>query len=398
MYSITYLIARLYPDASLEEKQRLADTCWNKGREYYDRTWSVTKDDLSKEEVQLNLVMTLFKLQFRPSGIIQSITQSLEVWSVGTIVFSDLSDRESAFYERYYTFLGFLHFDQLSIDQQIFLLGERLLPLACVWEVPIYANVQQYFVGTTSISLLQEHALTFATAIALNPTILSTPGRVQRTVGDWVRVFNQYEGKTPEGRVDEFMETNMEVSRLTEEEKKAVYSIVTLYYGLITGIIYKEIKGEDFLRGTQRVPPVTDKRTSDYYLELLLESDEPQFKAWLEDNGNVVEWIITTRKDNNFINHLFYIVAQRAVLEDEVQLQNLLGFLESMKNAGWSLGADLLYFDEKDGQFHWNPDMVQALKEEVEYLAEQRQSDKPSLDTTRGKPADLAAGIKELTK
>ena len=89
------------------------------------------------------------------------------------------------------------------------------------------------------------------------------------------------------------MENNMEVSRLDEIGKKVLNKILTLYYGLRGGFIWRELKAEDIIIPLDRKEPVF-KAEGEYYLEELLETDGEQFSNWLSDWENTALWIVTT--------------------------------------------------------------------------------------------------------
>ncbi len=51
-------------------------------------------------------------------------------------------------------------------------------------------------------------------------------------------------------------------------------------------------------------------------------------------------------------------------LENEKQVMPMLEFIHALQTpvTGLELGGDLAYLDEKDGKFHWNKEVIDALK------------------------------------
>ena len=200
MFSIPYLIAQLYPNKNLEEQQRLVDACLNNGKEYYARSWNLDLEDLKTEAVKLNLIKVLHRKQTQSWGIVQEIMSSLEQWSDGTLIFKEFSDEDNLFYKRFYTFLGFLNFAELSTDSQIFLLRTRFLLLAIVWGVPIYTNVQEYFTKFISVKINKEDSILFSKSISNNITPLSVEGKPSHTIQEWVVLFDEFFGSSFENK------------------------------------------------------------------------------------------------------------------------------------------------------------------------------------------------------
>ena len=68
-----------------------------------------------------------------------------------------------------------------------------------------------------------------------NETPLGLPEKGAKTIGEWMVIFDEFEGSSIPTRVDEFMNDKMEIQRLNEDEKKILYKIITLYWGLRGG-------------------------------------------------------------------------------------------------------------------------------------------------------------------
>lgn len=370
MFSIPYIIAQLYPKRTIEDQQKLVDRCFELER-YYEDLWDVEREDLANLDVQLRLARTLFDSQTDEAGIVLTIMDSLEEWSKeNTLLFPDLPEEAQFFYEHYYGFIGFVHFDSLGMRHQSYLLRSRFLWLACIWDVPVYSNVQHYFEQFVSVASMKEDARMFAASVAANDMPVGTEGKTVHTIGEWIVLFNTFVGTSLdnlEGKVDDFMETSVEASRLDDAVKLMLNKILTVYYSLRTGMIWREIKDEVPV-GYVRKETKEKKTRDEYYLELLAQLEPERFGVWLSDWNDTLTWLIASGKDHDFMNQFFYILTQQVDLKNEKQSGNVLELVNGLQQNGWSLGKDLLVFNEKEGGFQWNQDVVNALKEEVEEL------------------------------
>lgn len=377
MYSIAYLIAQLYPEKSLEEQQKLADRCLALS-DYGEDTWrDVKREDLWNKDVQLRLVQTLYELQIGERGVVTSIMDSLEQWSdEQAIMFADASDEDQLFYELYYTFIGFSNFDVLGPKRQMYLLRDRFLVIAASWDLPLYTNVQDYFKNFATVVSMSEDGKIFTVSIRANDTLLGTEGKVMHTVGEWTKLFTEFVEKAPPGHMDiavnDFIESDLEASRLDSPVKEMLYKIITLYHGCRTGLIWSELKDDETPPpGFSRKEKKEHKTADEYYLELLSAMNKEQFDYWFRDWQKLGLRLVETGKDDNYLNQLFYILTRKVDLNNQKQVDNLMGLFEGLRGFGWQLGADLLYFNEKDGKFNWNKEVVNALSEEVEELKKQ---------------------------
>ena len=401
MFSIPYLIAQLYPRKSQSELAALAEQCATMSADYDTKGWLLVKrEDLSQTTTQLNLARTLWQLQFAYHGVAEEILRSLELWSDDrTIVFFDFEPETQEFYERYFAFLGFTVIGNLPAETIVKLLGTRFLVIAAAWDIPIYDNLSDYFARYTNVYGLHRDALYLAVAMEQNRTLVGESGKSQQTVAQWISGFNDFFGTSFADKVDEFSVDNVDTNRLGTDIQYVLNKILTVYYGLQAGFIWRDIT--DVVPAGYERGEVSQGDADEEYLKLFAQFDAPGVQEWLESFRDVVQWLWFTKKDEVYVNRLFYLLTQKADLSDDKQVEGLTDFIETVQAAGWSLGADLLYFDETDGAFHWNPDIVQALKEEVEYLEEQKKfgaaAGKAASADLGVPPADLAAGIKELT-
>ena len=149
MFSLDFILAQLYPYKKLEDLQKILDDDFRDPMLYpeYDTwTWKeVKQEDLSALEVQIRLIKTLFSTQYLYDGTVQLIMDSFEKWSKsGTIVFEGVTPDDQLFLERYYCFLGWLHFAHITYARKLYLLESRFLPLAIVWDIPVYSNTVPY--------------------------------------------------------------------------------------------------------------------------------------------------------------------------------------------------------------------------------------------------------------
>src|SRR3989339_347632 len=231
MFSLDFILAQLYPYKKLEDLQKILDDDFRDPMLYpeYDTwTWKeVKQEDLSALEVQIRLIKTLFSTQYLYDGTVQLIMDSFEKWSKsGTIVFEGVTPDGQLFLERYYCFLGWLHFAHITYARKLYLLESRFLPLAIVWDIPVYSNTQDYFAQYIYVDGLREDSTVFADAMGRNETPLGLPEKGAKTIGEWMVIFDEFEGSSIPTRVDEFMNDKMEIQRLNEDEKKILYKII----------------------------------------------------------------------------------------------------------------------------------------------------------------------------
>lgn len=366
MFSLPYIVTRLFPDKTPEEQQGIVDTCEFGARNFYNVTWKdVKKENLTDSQVQIDLVRTLYDSQNSYSGDIEEILRSLEKWSGGLLIF-DFADKDvNRFYQQWYCFTGFFHFANLERKRQLFLLSSRFVIMAAAWDIPLYANVQAYFARYAYVAGLEQDAEMFSTILETNDDIpIGDDGKSLYTVGEWIDMMMDTPVEDADVLVDYFMQTDMRVQRLEEDDKKVLYKILTVYYALKTGAIWREIDDGAEVSGFE--PKTTnDKKTADeYYLQLLEEANEEQLTIWLNDWREVGLWILNSGKDLDFLNRLFYVLTEKVDLANEKQVMPMLEFIHALQTpiTGLEFGGDLAYMDEKDGTFHWNKEVVDALK------------------------------------
>lgn len=366
MFSLPYIVTRLYPDKTPEKQQAIVDACEFGAKNFYIETWKdVKKEDLQNPEVQKDLLRTLYDSQNSYYGDIEEILRSLEKWSDGLLMF-DFADKDAnRFCQQWYCFIGFLHFANLERKRQLFLLTSRFVIMAAAWDIPVYANVQAYFARYASASGLEEDAEMFSTILETNDDVaIGDEGKSLYTVAEWIDFMMDISVEDADVLVDYFMETDMRVQRLEEDDKKVLYKILTLYYALKTGAIWREIDDGAEVAGFEH-KTTDDKKTADeYYLQFLEEASPEQLTMWLSDWREVGLWILNSGKDLDFLNRLFYVLTQKVDLSDEKQVMPMLEFIHALQTpiTGLELGGDLAYMDEKDGTFHWNKEVLDALE------------------------------------
>ncbi len=398
MMSLSYIIGTLYPRRSQEELDRMFDDAMKLLKEYDARQWNqVTRQELEDKEVQLALVKTLYQTQFNPDGVTEEIMRSIESWSDGLIMFEDINPEDQEFWQRLYGFFGWLHFADLQTERQCFLLRSRFLLLAAAWEIPMYISVQEYFRKTTYVDGMRDAAALFASMLERNETYLFEGEKRGHKVSDWVQMFRESATAVPGNLVDTFFEDNVAVGRMPIEAKETLNKLLTLYAALGTGVIWKEITEEVPAGFEKKEKTETDMTAEDYYLQLLEEGGSEEIGRWLEDYSQIAEWIAGSGKGDDFVNQLLYILSTHVDLENDDQIENLMHFVSELAQKGWELGIDMIYFDESTGEFNWNEKMVEALKEEVEYIKQTRASRPQVGRVGEEEPENLAEGIKDLT-
>ncbi len=285
MFSLPYIVTRLFPDKTSEEQQGIVDACEFGVRNFYNITWKeIKKENLTDKQVQIDLIRTLYDSQNSYYGDIEEIMRSLEGWSRSSLIF-DFADKDvNRFYQQWYCFTGFFHFANLERKRQLFLLASRFIIMAAAWDIPIYANVQAYFLRYAYIELLEEDAIMFAELLELNDDVpIGDEGKSLYTIAEWIDMMMNTPVADADELVDYFMQTDMHVQRLGEDDKKVLYKILTVYYALKTGAIWREIDDGAEVAGFEH-KTTDDKKTADeYYLQLLEEANEEQLTMWLSD-------------------------------------------------------------------------------------------------------------------
>ena len=358
MFSLEQVIALLYVERDDAFREEMLALCETDGREYYETTWKVVAaKDLGDRFVQANLARTLFQSQFTYWGAVSAILKSLEDWSERTVVFSDLPYEDMKFYERYYAFLGFVNFGDIDLKRKLFLLGREFLLLACVWDLPVYVNVQEHFTRIASLGVMENDALLFLHMMQNNPTEYGDPGTIMKPLSEWITNFDDaLVDSSTEGlrdRVDHFFQDNVETSRLSEEQQKVLNKVFTLYWGLQGGFIWREI--EDTPAAGYELKEQKDGASVDEnYLHLLYRANDEQFFTWLHDYEEVVYWIAVTKQPEEFIIRLFFVLLHKVDLNNMEQVQLVLQLCDALKKQGLQNVDEILYFDEKTQKFQWD--------------------------------------------
>ena len=243
----------------------------------------------------------------------------------------------------------------MKLTTQIYLLGSRFLLMACIWQTPIYNNVQNFFAGLISLRVMENNAIIFKEAMETNDTILKEEGKNEKTIAQWIESFVEFDEVSLDNKVDEYLASSMEVSRLSEKNKSYLGSIFTLYWGLRTGLIYTEL---DFsiAPGIEHLEKRENKNTDDYYLQMLYKATAEDFSVWLESHEDAVDWIAKTQKPIEFIKKLLFILLEKVDMKNEKQIENTISFINSLNLAGLEGLDDVIYFDEEKTEFKWNED------------------------------------------
>ncbi|MBI2990486.1 MAG: hypothetical protein HYY51_04890 [Candidatus Magasanikbacteria bacterium] len=354
MFSLAQTIRYLYPSKTDEEQQAILDACQDRGSEYYSMSWkNVQRPDLLQTDTKYHLIKTLHQFQFYYEGVVDDILRSLEGWSDGSLVFADFSEEDQDFYERFYTFFAWMHFDYISAKRQLFLLGTRFLLKACIWEIPIYTHVQDYFRRLAYVRGMWDDSLLFARIMARNHTLLGTEGKAVYKIGEWLDMFDNYYTASIESKVPEFMNNMMEVSRQDTDTRAWLEKIMTLYYGLQGGFIWREIE-DGVPAGYERKQEGEKKNVDEYYLQNLYEADEKGIEQWLEDYEQAVHWLDVTQKEEAYITKLLFILMKKVDLNKARHVELLTTFLDALKARGLQSIDEVIYFDEKSQTFKWD--------------------------------------------
>jgi hypothetical protein len=358
MFSIPFISTQLFKAKSQAELEKFIEPVFGLTA-YNARQWqAVTRRDLETDEVKFRLIRTMFELQDNYEGVGTEIIRSLEDWTEGTIIFRDFDVESQEFYQRYYALLGFLIFGDLKFRSQVYLLGSRFLVLACVWGVPTYRNVQNFFANFNNVKFLDAHSLAFAEAIALNKTHLGKEKTTVRTVQEWVALFNQFPSEDIPNKIPNFLAESMAVRRLGKDLQGYLEQILTLYYGLSLGVIWREL---DYTNDGGWEPSEDDtpvKTVGENYLQILYNADHDEFMDWLRDYERASEWIWATQKSLDFVKKIIFILIKKVDLEDSEQVSLSVNFLNLLQAVGIENADKILYFDEQDNRFHWNEEYL----------------------------------------
>lgn len=347
--------------------------CQQQGAEYYEETWAkVTRDDLLTESVQRNLIKTMFVFQLSGAytGVAEAILRSFEGWTKdGSIVFDDFFEEINIWYQRYYCFLGFFAFAFLATKRQLFLLQSRLLLLACVWNVPVYSDIQEYFTRNTFVQGMRADADRFLQALAANETVLGDEKRIRRTISEWLWLFDSFLSPNLATNVDDFFVDNLEVSRLDEEEREILRKIYTLYWGLKGGFIWREVKDAD-APGYALKTVKEGKSIDDYYLDILREADDFALEQWLATHDQVARWLYVTGKSARYVWDMLRVLKDKINLNNQSHITPAIALFQELHQFGLEGIDEILYFDEQTNSFQWDENFFIAPPEEEKTAAE----------------------------
>lgn len=347
-------MTKLYGYKQEAELQALVGRCLNEAVEYDIFSWQqVKKEDLAKLDVQLRLVKTMYASQILYEGVESEILHSLENWADEDLVFPHLNKSDQDFYQKYYCFLGFMTFPYAGFKTQTLLLQSRLLALACLWGVPIYSSVQEYFALDNYLEHNKKDAEYFAYLIAHNFTLLGDKQKIIKPIYDWIKRFDGWFGSSLEKKIEEYMADDMEVKRLDAISHDILHKIVTLYWGLKGGFIYLEIDYN--ARPGQREAKTTESKSeSDYYLAELKQMKVDDLVIWLETYQDFADWVYLSGQDAGFARQVLKIIKPKVDLTNEKQVDLLFKLLFALSEKGLTNVENAVYFDAKDQAMHWN--------------------------------------------
>jgi len=360
MFNIPYIATQLFPDKTIDQLRPFVDACVESLDEYYSGTWNVESVfELENEKVQVRLVKTLYESQFAYSGVVDDIMRSFEDWTNGVVVFDMLDPKINEFAQRYYCFIGWLHFDSVSMSRQSFLLGSRFLILAAVWDIPLYPSVQRHFARYMWLEPMKEDAQFMALSMEKNQTMFGTEKRIIKTIAEWIKDFNEFFHAKPSEKPMAYMENSMEVQRLDEEARNMLERILTLYYGLKMGDIWRSV--DDQIAGGYPRKEINEEKSRDeYYVQILYEGGNAAVTEWLKDHEDIAEWLVLNQKDESYVMSLFKVLFKHLDLNNPEQVELLVAFINDLKENGLESVDEIVYFDEKNGVFTWNKEFFVA--------------------------------------
>ena len=361
MLNLADILLQLYPSKSKEEILGYVDKCNSVDYGDFDiYEWQkIKKEDLANEETQLKLINNLFESQTRYDGVDDEILRDLGEWSEGTVVFKDFDSVSVEFYQRFYCYLGWLNFARVGYERKLFLLETRFLLLACVWNIPIYHAVQRSFAYYYFVKTMKEDAKLFRISIERNVTLLGDEKGAYKQVGEWIKQFNEFVPKNLETAVDEFLKSSTEINSLSAASQDALGKIITLYWGLASGAIWKEIEWSEAGGMLEKKPNIETKQDDSYYIQAVEQVDDPEFiKMYLKDTQEIADWIDQSGKDVEFVKKLVRALAKKVNLKDQAEVSLLLKLMAALKEKGVENITDIIFYDEKTNQFTWDKELV----------------------------------------
>ncbi len=327
MLALNEVIALFYPDKSYKERAEIQVRCENKGIDYDAKAWlEVSFGDLRTNEVKDNLILTFYYNQDSYYGVIGEILNSLEIWSNGVLNFPDLDEENNSFYEHYYGITGFTFFPFLTPTTQIYLLGSRFLLFANIWGVSVIPRIQQYFSRFCLLDILKRDAFWFSEAIRKN----STPIESNLTVGNWV----------------EKNQGNLNDSILQE----ALNKITELYILLRSEKIWSDL--EFSTCSHSKTGPQDKIDIEELYLHRLKETRN--LTDWITDHVSIAEWC--RGRSIGFVKKLLQIVKEKLPLDQHED--NIVNLVTDLENEGFDGIVGVVYFNESNSQFEWNPELL----------------------------------------
>ncbi len=352
MINFLDFIERLYPDKPKAEQERLALWCEENAAEYYPETWKrITSEDLDDEKVQMHLVRTLYQLQYGYyEGVVQGIAESFLLWTNGTVIFPLMDDELQAFYQRYFAFLTFQNFRYLTAPQQSFVLGTRFLVLGMVWKLPVLDSVQLYFATYCDVDILKTDAALFAGTISRNLTVIEDADeKASKTIQQWIQTYDAFTPKDKEEKMVEFFDQVISKTTIEENVRLILRDIIVLHDLLITDAIWKNLDYSLCTHARSERDPSFNR--DEFYVHRLEQAND--ITAWLNEYEETAAWF--QNKPETLKKRLMKVLSQKVDLSDTKKVDLLLKFLHGLNEEKWE-GA--LFFNEQDGTFHWNEELV----------------------------------------
>ncbi len=135
-----------------------------------------------------------------------------------------------------------------------------------------------------------------------------------------------------------------------------IWEVLNLYNDLVTDVIWKNLKYSFCFH--EKLGPGEKLDPEQHYLDVLGKTKD--ITPWLEQHAEVVEWL--KPKSEKFVLALLSVLQKKVDVIDENHIKNILEFLSLCKEkniAGGKIDFEtIFFFDEEDGQFHWNEKLL----------------------------------------
>lgn len=345
MFNVRDTLAFLYPDASYQAIEMIVFRIESGSIVSFDEQdlLRLNTKEYAKPEVQERLIQVLVEVANGGEvGRCTTVLDQLEINSAGTIDFEELGAQNRRFYLRYYAAAGALAFEYIGDLRQKFLFGTFFLPLMMSYESQLYTlHVKKYFEKFYTLSLLQEARDNLVYAMEHNEAPIGV-GLEKKKIREWV---SDYRATDPKGvrSVSTYLEREQQFGGMDAFAKAILHQIIFIYHKLITGEIWRE--GDE--TGKEKFKFDLEA----FYLKRL--KDAPTISTWLESYEEALPWL--EKRKEQFIKNLFDILKQKINIDkDQEQMMNLLSFVSRLPPAWKKQYENMIFFDERDGAFHWN--------------------------------------------